>query len=483
MASDSYVPQITPEFVARTLHLTLQGLVTRPKHPFTRVTSDSRQITQGCLFIALKGELHDGHEFIQDALARGARGILCRRGFPISGIDKNHCVFPVEDTLAAYRRLAAGWRREFSIPVIAVAGSVGKTTTKELLASILTGKWPHILKTQGSQNGFVGIPLTLLELRSEHGAAVIEVGIDETNAMQQHMAIVAATGAVLTAIGPEHLEKLRDIPTVAREEGIALSSVAHTGGLVAINLDDPWIRPHYQILRVGRKIAYSLTGLGNDTDTLRAELTADGRSLRVYGRGVQDETFALPLPGRHNASNLLGAIAVAVGLGLTPQEIRKGLSAFKGADGRSELRELPGPTPVVCDYYNANPSSMEAGLDLLALVSKSATGGGRQRWACLADMLELGRDEERFHRELANKIIQLQLENVLLYGPRMQALHAELQAKGFRGKARHFENQAGLADALVHEARPGDAILIKGSRGMKMEEVWKRLEPHANSEW
>ncbi|MCM2323922.1 MAG: UDP-N-acetylmuramoyl-tripeptide--D-alanyl-D-alanine ligase [Oligoflexia bacterium] len=481
-------PAFTPQFVADALGIALPPIPARQKggstEPFTFVTSDSRKVQPGCLFVAIPGEKFDGHTFIQTAISAGARAVVCKRGYPTAP-TASALYFMVDDTLAAYRRLAAAWRKEYSLPVVAVAGSVGKTTTKDLLAALLRGRWPHVLKTEGSQNGFVGIPLTLLELRPEHGAAVVEVGIDEIGAMQQHMEIVGATVSVLTAIGPEHLEKLRDIPTVAREEGIALSAVAQSGGAVVINLDDPWIRPFSLTLRTAKKQVFSLP---NDlpADAIRrlpiegviGRANAAGTAIEILGGGMTGEVFTLPLPGPHNARNFLAAVAVARLLGLTTAEIRKGLATFKGAEGRSEIRELPEKTFVICDYYNASPVSMTAGLELLTQISHRAAPSV-PRWACLADMLELGSEEERFHRELAERIIRLGIEHVLLFGPRMAALHDELRARGFAGEALHFAGQRELAAHLIGGIAPGDAILIKGSRGMKMEEIWKIIDKTA----
>ncbi len=476
-------PLLNPEFVHEGLGFPPLGgrAVHDPHVPFTSVTTDSRAATAGCLFVAVKGEKFDGHDFIPAVLEKGARGIICKRGTQIPA-QKNLHIYAVEDTVQAYRKLGAAWRREFSIPVAVIAGSVGKTTTKEILAAVLRGKYPQVLRTQGSQNGFLGIPMTLLELRPEHGAAVIEVGIDEIGTMQGHMSLVNGTTSLLTAIAPEHLEKLIDLPSVAREEGIALSAVAQSGGTVAINLDDPWIRPHFATLKgTGHKIGYTMTGVtpssGTSSDEhLQGTLSADAKSLSVSGlRGKEMAKFELPLPGRHNAGNLLAAVALAHGMGLTPEQMAIGLATFKGAEGRSELRTLTGPTPVVCDYYNASPASMEAGIDLLTQVH-----GGRKdraRWACLGEMLELGTEEEQYHRKLAEPILRSGIENVLLYGPRMQALYNELTAKGFSGgMLSHHSSHESIANEVVSKARPGDAILIKGSRSMKMEEVWKRIE-------
>ncbi|MGK5083025.1 UDP-N-acetylmuramoyl-tripeptide--D-alanyl-D-alanine ligase [Bdellovibrionota bacterium FG-1] len=470
-------PTLTPQFVYEKLGFF--GMAQRAVHPaatpFTRVVTDSRKIEPGCLFVALQGEKYDGHEFIASALEKGAQGVLCKKGFAVPP-KKHVSVFAVDDTLAAYRKLAAAWRREFAIPVIAVAGSVGKTTTKEILSAILHGRWPEVLKTEGSQNGYVGIPMTLLEIRPHHGAAVIEVGIDEIGAMENHMALVGANHAILTAIAPEHLEKLIDLPTVAREEGLALTSVAANSGFVAISLDDPWIRPHFATLRQGRKIGYSMLADACSVmppETLGGILSPDGQELQVIGLDQHAHSFALPLPGRHNAANLLGAIAMAFGLGFAPAEITQGLKTFTGAAGRSELRKLPAGNPVVCDYYNASPASMEAGLQLLCDIAQAQHAP--TRWACLGDMLELGPREDQFHRDLAASLLHLKIENILLYGPRMTALFNELQNNDFAGFLGHFETHDELARTLISKLQPTDAVLIKGSRGMKMEEVWNRL--------
>jgi UDP-N-acetylmuramoyl-tripeptide--D-alanyl-D-alanine ligase len=465
-------PSLTPEFVYNALGFSSgpQRGVHAGAPAFTGVTTDSRRLEPGCLFVAIPGEKFDGHEFVQQAVEIGARGILCRKG---TGVEprKELSVFAVEDTVQAYRKLASAWRREFSVPLVVVAGAVGKTTTKELLSAVLRGRYPSVLRTQGSQNGFVGIPMTLLELRPEHGAAVIEVGIDEIGAMESHMQIVGAQASLLTAIAPEHLEKLIDLPTVAREEGFALTAVASAGGLVAINLDDPWIRPHFNTLKTGKKIGYTMSGEPG-TDRLAGRISGDGSRLEVAGLG----SFKLPLPGRHNAGNLLAAIAVAHGLGLTAQEIEKGLATFAGAEGRSELQQLPGkpPTPVVCDYYNASPASMEAGFALLEDVARARKS--RARRVAIGDMLELGSGEEGYHRGLAGSILRLGFEQVLLYGQRMQWLHQELQNRGFKGALTHHASHEDLAKALLSSAQPGDAILIKGSRSMRMENVWKGLK-------
>ncbi len=477
---------LTFDFIVKNLSTTRSQIFSKlpANFEFTAMTTDSRKVTPGCLFVALVGEKFDGHDFLQQAIDAGAAGLICRDGSLLNPGLSSLAVFWVKDnagTLNAYRELAYAWRKQFTLPVVAVAGSVGKTTTKELLSALLRGRWEKVLKTEGSQNGFVGIPMTLLELRPEHGAAVIEVGIDEVGSMIPHLDVVCPDASLLTAIAAEHLEKLIDLPTVAREEGFALSQVAERQGLVAISLDDPWIAPHWKSLGKICKVGYTL-----HSETAQKALEhafgapiltgklMDANTLRVSGFPTGDETYTLPLPGKHNAANFLAALALATGLGLTPQELKKGLATFVGASGRSELRTLKSGTPVVCDYYNASPASMEAGLEMLADVARAKKS--KSLWACLGDMLELGPLEEDFHRALAPSLQRLNIQNVLLFGPRMKALLDELKKQNFSGQVNHFNSHEELAAQLTRGIQPNDAILIKGSRGMRMEKVWEQIQ-------
>jgi len=440
----------------------------------THLTTDSRKITPGCLFVAIPGEKFDGHAFIPQAIEAGASAILCRTGTPIPESLKSRCrILEVADTQEAYRALGGAWRRQFSdIPVVLVAGSVGKTTTKELLAALLEGKHPgRVLKTTGSQNGFLGIPMTLLELRrDQHDIAVVEVGIDEPGTMIHHAGLVQATHAVLTAIGPEHLEKLIDIETVAREEAIALEETVRLGGRAAVNLDDPHIETLARSLPKGSLRTYSLNGRTAD---IQGSMAPDG-SLLVRAGGHPEFTLKTPLPGEHHARNLLAAATLALEAGLTPGDIIRGLAGFSGAKGRTEIRQLPGDIRVIADHYNANPSSMTAAFGILR---GAALNPGSARHAVLGDMLELGIDEETWHRNLAGPLLESKPASVLLYGARMKWLADELRILGYRGWCSHHETHGDLVARLGTFLNPGDIILLKGSRGMKMEKVLEALQP------
>lgn len=463
--------KVTSKWISECLEQSLGANETE----FTAIVTDSRKVQPGCLFLALAGDQFDGHDFLVQAIESGAKGLIAQKQrlaeLP-KKLTQNILSFGVDNTLEAYRILAKSWRMQFQFPIVMIAGSNGKTTTKELLSAALLGRWQRVHKTQGSQNGFVGIPLTLLELRSDHEAAVIEVGIDEPGAMIKHIDTVAPTQSLLTIIGPEHLEKLVDIQTVAREENLALTVVAAQGGKVLINCDDPYIAPLDQSILPSRKLSYTLNVKDPDPSRLHGKISEDGRTLEVSGAHLSvAETFCLPLPGRHNALNCLAAIAASFTLGLTADEIRKGLGLFKGADGRSQVVRLANGAQVVCDYYNSQPASLRAGLELLAQLSQKSGS-----WACLADMLELGALEENFHREPAKWITELGIENIVLYGKRMKWLEEELKAKDFKGYLKHFETHAECAAVLNEKIEPRSTLLIKGSRGMKMEEVWKLLK-------
>ena len=319
--------------------------------------------------------------------------------------------------------------------------------------------------------------MTLLELRPEHDAAVVEIGIDDIGAMEKHLAVVEPTAAILTAIGPEHLERLDNIQTVAREENLTLSHVAARGGTVIVNLDDPLIRrpsdPSATVITFSMKESRMATVPGLVSSNLGSSHAM--QDLIVKHEDANELVLPIPLPGEHNASNLLGAVAVAIGLGLTGDQILKGLASFEPITGRSEVKELTGQVLVLCDYYNANPSSVEAALRLITDMSIQRSSPS-STWVCLADMLELGTSEEIYHRQLSTAILSLGIERVLLFGPRMLWLKDELEKRGYSGILRHFTTRKAMAMALLAGLESESCILIKGSRGMKMEIVWKILQ-------
>lgn len=414
---------------------------------FAKITTDSRKIEPGDLFIAVKGDHLDGHDFIERAFEKGALAVICEKS--TQNLAQKF-VFYVDSTLSAIRNIAYAWRRKFSIPIIAVGGSVGKTTTKEFLAAILTGRYSSVLKTQGSQNGFLGIPITLLSLNENHRAAVIEIGIDEPNAMLAHVELVNPTHSLLTKIAEEHLLQLGDLKTVAEEENILLQKTSNGGGVSFINLDDPLIEKNLK-----NALTYSLFDS-------RADFYAKIEKEKVSVIKPKSMEFACALPGEHNAQNLFAALSVALGMGLDREELTRGLKNFQSPDGRSKLLEK-GKWSLFLDHYNASPSSMSAALKF------AASHTSKPLVFCLGDMLELGPDEERHHRDLF-KLIPERCE-VMLYGPRMLWLLDEARIHN-NYNFRHFKTHDEIKSQLLLLNKNADYfILIKGSRGMTMEKT------------
>ncbi|MCO5142513.1 MAG: UDP-N-acetylmuramoyl-tripeptide--D-alanyl-D-alanine ligase [Oligoflexia bacterium] len=426
---------------------------------FTKISTDSRQIKKGDLFFALKGEAFDGNHFLEAAAKNGAIAAIHDKHF---NCPDGLLSFPVEDTLDAYRKVAKAWAKEFSIPKIAVAGSSGKTTSKEYIAAICTGKYSSVLKTQSSQNGFQGIPSTLLQINENHQVAVIEIGIDELGAMEQHLDLVQPDYGLLTSIGEEHLEKILSIENVAREEGFLFSFLKEKQGIALVNLDDPWIEKIWNSLKPFSK---SQTYSFQKSADFLAKKKNEFIHLTIQEKEV---SFRNPLIGNHNDRNLLGAIALASVLGLTADEIEKGLQSFQAPPGRSCIEEINGVTYYL-DFYNANPSSVKEALSTIKELS------GAKTWVCLGDMLEMGAGEEALHRELAKQFSDNSVAGVFLFGNRMKWLQNELEKTST--PSQHFQTHEDLAKALKTKLSTGDKVLLKGSRGMKMEKVWDLLSP------
>ncbi len=440
--------------------------------PITEITTDSRRIKPGCLFVAIKGDTHDGHEFIEQAIAQGAAAILSER----PGQFPQGTFFQVPSTLTAIRTLAHHYRKTFNIPFIGVVGAVGKTTTKELAASLFAGKFSFILKTEGSQNGFLGIPLTLLDLKRENEIAIIEIGIDEIGAMEKHLELVEPTHLILTKNGPEHLHQLKTEAIAAAEELKAFDYAAALGLPIAVNLSDDyvhhWIKDHGAKLKPTQVKSYSLEKA--KMPEYLGKYDADASELTIQHEDFNC-SFSLPLPGEHHAHNLLAAITLTQFFDLSPGQIRQGLSTFKTAYGRTEIYHLDQGIDVIGDYYNSNPTSLSAALVLLATKKHKAA-----YHAVLGDMLELGEDEERFHREVAQCLLQQKISHVWLLGERMKWLESELKKSGVIA-TRHFSSHEALVNELKPALQADSQVLIKGSRGMRMEKVLKSLLPEAKN--
>ncbi len=439
---------------------------------FGEVVTDSSKATKGSVFIALKGERLDGHRFVGDAARRGARCVVVHRKLPGSAF-KNATAVRVRDTLSALGDLAHYRREKFAPKVLAITGSNGKTTTKEMLAAILEEAWLNgkalrgkVLKTEGNFNNLVGLPLTLLRLRKQDRVAVVELGTNHPGEIRRLAEIADPDMGIITSVAAAHLAGLNSLTGVAREKG-ALYRNVRAGGTIAVNLDDPWVR-RLGARSKGHKITYGKRGL------VRAEfprpLGAKGMRFILHA-GKRRCHVRLNYLGRHNVSNAVGAAALAHGLGVSLSAVRRGLERARPFPMRMQIEEWKG-VGVINDTYNANPASMEAAVKTLADVPCNGA-----RIAVLGDMFELGKQSRRQHLELGSQVARARLDGLYLLGA--QAKHVRQGA--LRGGMPPEQiiigkNHGEVARLLGARLKKGDWVLFKGSRGMKMETVLRELK-------
>ncbi|MCA2981372.1 MAG: UDP-N-acetylmuramoyl-tripeptide--D-alanyl-D-alanine ligase [Myxococcaceae bacterium] len=436
---------------------------------FDAVCTDTRTLTPGCLFVALAGERFDAHDFLAQAADRGAAGVVVAagRGGALEG-RAGVAVFEADDPLRALGRLGRAHRDRFSVPLGAVTGSNGKTTTKELVASILQTRGPA-LKTQGNLNNEVGVPLTLFGLEPRHVAAVVELGMNHAGEIARLTDIARPDAGLITVVQPAHLEGLGSLEGVALAKGELFEGLG-ASAVAVVNLDDE------RVAAQARRAAGPVLGFGRSPGAevrllaVRAQ-GRDGLSLSIGARGATYEV-ALRLVGDHNALNATGAFAMGLALGYGPDECVRGLESAQAHARRLQLLDARGGVTVVDDCYNANPASMEAALETLTALSSA----GRPV-AVLGDMLELGADEARAHQQLGVAASD-RAQVVAFFGPRMKAAHAQA-AKRLGEAARHFDDVGALTAWLSGALAPGDVVLVKGSRGMRLERVVDALTGRA----
>lgn len=448
---------------------------------FSGVTIDSRQSIPGGLFVALPGEHRDGHDFIAEALERGYRGALGRRdrlpaerraGLPArvyewdgerwlrSGTEEADAVLVlVPDALEALQRLAAHWRRRFSPTVVGVTGSVGKSTTKELIAAVLNRRWPT-LKSEKSYNNEIGLPLALLGLRPEHRAVVLEMGTYGPGEIAHLAEIALPHIGVVTNVSHSHLERMKTLETIARAKSELPASLP-PDGLAVLNGDERLIRGMAEVTRA----PVLFYGLGPDCH-YRAE-ALESRGLEgisfTLQAGSERRRLRCALPGRHSAYTALAAVAVGRHLGLSWDEIEAGL-----LDTSAQIRLLPVPgangATLLDDTYNASPTSCRAALDLLSELP------GR-KVAVLGDMLELGSYEEEGHRQVGRWAAEV-VEELFLLGQRARWIGEAALEQGMpAGRVHMAQEREEVIRMLRERLRPGDVVLVKGSRAMEMEHI------------
>jgi UDP-N-acetylmuramoyl-tripeptide--D-alanyl-D-alanine ligase len=433
----------------------------RPPAILEGVSTDSRTLPAGALFVALRGERFDAHGFLADVAARGAAGAVVQSLHPRAAVPPGFPLYEVPDTLRALGALGRFHRRRFHLPLGGVGGSNGKTTTKEMVGAILGVRGPA-LKTEGNLNNEVGLPLTLLRLRSEHVAGVVELGMNHPGEMARLTAVAEPGAALITTIQPEHLEGLGSLEGVAEAEGELFAGLGERS-VAVVNLDDP------HVTRQGGRARGARLGFGRaaGAEVRLVEATPRGKSglglvVEAGGRLWQ---VSLGFVGEHNALNATGAFALAMALGYRPEECVQGLEAARPYARRLNVVETAGGWTVVDDCYNANPASMGAALE----TARTLAGTGRVV-TVLGDMLELGPGEQEEHRALGERVSHVAGLAAFL-GP--LSAHAAAAARGI--ESAHFLEVEELWSWLRPRLRPGDLVLVKGSRGMRLERMVEKL--------
>lgn len=421
---------------------------------FNRVHSDTRTLQRGDLFVALKGDNFDAHSFLQQAREKGAVAAIAQHGLAESGLPG----LEVADSKIALGELAAAWRAQFKLPLIAVTGSNGKTTLTQMIALILHAwKADGAFATEGNFNNDIGLPLTLLRLRSSHQAAVVELGMNHPGEIAYLAKLVNPTVAVVNNAQREHLEFMSTVEAVARENGEVLRALDASGTAV-FPADDDYAEIWREITGARQSMTFAQTG---DADVTATAHWAGGCWQVAARTPAGPLNFALNIAGRHNVKNALAAAACALAVNVPLVFIAQGLSAFVPVQGRSRSLQigLPGHVlTLIDDTYNSNPDSMKAAIDVLAELPGP-------RLLVMGDMGEVGDQGPRFHQEAGEQARASGIDMLFTIGA------GSAKANAAFGSGRHFETMDELGAAVLAELPRSASVLVKGSRFMKMERV------------
>lgn len=419
---------------------------------FFGVGTDSRAIKKGQLFVALKGEHFDGHEYTAQSLEQGASSAL------VSNASNIGPAVVVKDTRLALGELAAYWRHKFVMPVIAITGSNGKTTVKEMLAEILkaaTGNDESVLATQGNFNNDIGLPLTMLNLRDQHHYAVLEMGMNHAGEISYLTRLAKPNIALVNNAGTAHIGELGSVEAIANAKGEIFEGLAK-GGTAIINADDDYAELWKKLANKHQQMTFALDAKADVTGAYELGLVDSNIELFTP---VGKVLFTLPAPGLHNVRNALAAASAALALNISLENIATGLGSFAGAKGRLQAKKGLAGAKVIDDTYNANPSSIKAAIDVL----KTSNG---QRIFVMGDMAELGAGGPSMHEEVGNYAKAAGIEKLFALGSL-----SKHTARAFGEKAVHFESIEALSEQLKQCMGEEVTVLVKGSRSMKMERV------------
>ena len=433
---------------------------------FDRVIHDSRLVEPGDLFVALQGEQMDGHLFIPGAVEAGAAGVLVEERWLAvrSGEAFGHAVVVVPDTLVALHNLAAYWRDLFDVRLIGITGSIGKSSTKEVVAAVAGARF-NVLKSAGSYNNEVGLPISLLQLTPDTEVAVLEMGGAYRFGEITELAEIARPDiGVVTNVTHSHLSRMGSLEAIAQTK-VELVQALPESGLAILNADDERVREMARDAR-GRVALYGLSEGSDVRATDVVGLGSEGIQFTLIRNGEQDRV-AVPLMGRHSVHMTLAGMAVGFELGMDLPEI---LNGFESPDVQLRLILTPAHNGamILDDHYNANPASSNAALTLLSELD------ARRRIAVFGDMLEMGEFEEEAHRIVGRRVAEV-ADALMTVGGRAAYIHDEFRQLRSERMAMHFDTKAELSEALRDVMSEGDLILVKGSRGVQMETVIEAL--------
>jgi UDP-N-acetylmuramoyl-tripeptide--D-alanyl-D-alanine ligase len=425
---------------------------------------DSRTVQPGDLFFAVKGERLDGHDFVHQALERGAVSAVVRKD-QLARFSVKTCLLAVDDTLVALQTLATAMRRLWGKPVVGITGSVGKTTTKEAIAHVLSSHY-KVLKSEGNLNNHFGLPLMLLKLQPEHEIAVIEMGMSHAGEIAALAKIAQPETGVVTVVAPVHLEFFDSIAGIARAKYELIESLPASGTAV-LNADDQYVSQFGRDFK-GKVVLY---GTRVPADVRGENIKSGGSEGSEFDVVVEGrrEHAVLPLVGVHNISNALAAVAVSLDRGIKLSDAVATLATLKPADKRGQVVQV-GNTRVINDCYNSNPKALEAMVDALAAMP------AKRRIVVAGEMLELGPAGESMHKAAGQHIAEKKLDMLLGVRGLAQSLVDVAKAKGMRAEFVATAEEAG--EWLAREARDGDVVLLKASRGVKLEkalEKWQEI--------
>jgi UDP-N-acetylmuramoyl-tripeptide--D-alanyl-D-alanine ligase len=431
----------------------------------TGVSTDSRTVRSGDLFFAVRGDKFDGHNFLTKAVEAGAVGLVVDTKWaeanPILFSSLNVPRLIVEETVRALGQLATCYRRHFRIPVLVVGGSNGKTTTKEMIRAVLGSKY-NVLANEGNLNNSIGVPLTLLRLEKKHQLAVVEIGTNHFGEIAHLCSIIEPTHALVTNVGREHLEFFKSLGGVAKAEGEAFQWLRENRtktGTGFVNADEARLLKEARGLK--KLFVYGFGTKGAVRGKLLSMNEQACALLEVRARGKKPFTVQLAAPGAHNAQNALAAATVGLFFRVPAARVQKALSSFTAASKRMQIMRLDGVT-ILNDTYNANPDSV-----LAAFQTLRATSASGKKIAVLADMLELGENAIDEHRRIGQAAVKAGVEYLLTFGTLAKHIH-DTAATKFKA---HYEQKNVLSEYLAELLTDGDIVLVKGSRGMKMEDV------------